>query len=362
MIRFLSPITSLLALFATILSGFLTFQFMEELSHGTGNDFTLPLLGVVLDLIKSVSPFAIIYLWNQNKRLAAVLFAVFALSLTGISFSASFNALGNGIMVAKKNSEQYQLIGSQIAEYQALISQKRKAIDRYNSIDRITDANRVSNDIPHIISKISSLRQQQQALDSHSFISKYGKLVNVLAAACLELSTWMLLTLSYRLNPTAIDRLIQQARFPSFAADHEESSLVNDSASTLEESPNTQPMPTQSLSSSSHSHKQTNTNDVETELALHSESVSEAMAGNAPTQSSSHMAAPHAELQLVVDGKEPIRSAISKAIINKQCIPSIRGVKEIFEEATREDIKDVQDRLLKAGLAEPYRRGIRLIA
>ena len=261
MIRFLSPITSLLALSATILSGFLTFQFMEELSRGTGNDWTLPLLGVVLDLIKSVSPFAIIYLWNQNKKLAAILFAVFALSLTGISFSASFNALGNGIMVAKKNSEQYKIISAQIADYQAQINQKRAVINRYYSIDRVTDADRVSNDIPLLLNQISNLRKQQQALESHSFISNYGKIVNVVAAGCLELSTWMLLTLSYRLNPTAINRLIQQAHLPLFSDVYTKTGAVDADKSKSKKDLHGQSASTQSQNSELHSHYHSSTDD-----------------------------------------------------------------------------------------------------
>jgi len=71
---------------------------------------------------------------------------------------------------------------------------------------------------------------------------------------------------------------------------------------------------------------------------------------------------PAPEVKLIVGSNESLQNAICKAILNKECYPSVRGIKESFKKATRKDIQDVQGRLIKAGLAEPYRGGIRLIA
>lgn len=333
--KLLTFLTPILTIAATILSAMLTIQLMIQISAETGDKYTLPALGLFLDLLKSISPLIIIFLWVQGRKPSSVFAAVLAILLTALSFSASFSALSNGVTAAQKNSHEYQLLQSQIDEYQIQIDMKLDLAKQFASFDRVTKANANTDDANVLLAKVSELRAQQADLGaSDSYFAKYGRYVALFASGCLELASWVLMILSYSLNPSSLSLITSK------------NSKSTDEKGTLTQSCTVDGHMISSALNASESQSNHTTQSHTTEGA--NDESSESVCAEEEGDEHSH--------------RQVIKNKIKKAIINQKCKPSIRGVQDLFSGVSRDEIRLVQEELKGAGMLEDYRSGYRLVA
>lgn len=335
LLNLLALLTTILTIAATALSAILTTQLMIQISAETGDKYTLPALGLFLDLLKSISPLIIIFLWSQGRKPSSVFAAVLAILLTALSFSASFSALSNGVTAAQKNSHEYQLLQSQIDDYQIQIDMKLDLAKQFASFDRVTKANANTDDANALLAKVSELRAQQADLGaSDSYFAKYGRYVALFASGCLELASWVLMILSYSLNPSSLSLITSK-----------------NSKSTDEKC-----TPTQSFTVDTHmASSPLNTSDSQLNHTAQSCTIEGANDESSESECAQKEVDEHSH-------REVIKNKIKKAIINQKCKPSIRGVQDLFSGVSRDEIRLVQEELKGAGMLEGYRGGYRLVA
>ncbi|MCQ4503046.1 hypothetical protein NON27_22695 [Vibrio parahaemolyticus] len=335
LLNLLALLTTILTIAATALSAILTTQLMIQISAETGDKYTLPALGLFLDLLKSISPLIIIFLWSQGRKPSSVFAAVLAILLTALSFSASFSALNNGVTAAQKNSHEYQLLQSQIDDYQIQIDMKLDLAKQFASFDRVTKANANTDDANSLLAKVSELRAQQADLGaSDSYFAKYGRYVALFASGCLELATWVLMILSYSLKPSSLSLITSK------------NSKSTDEKGTL----------TQSCTVDGHMISSAlNASDSQSNHATQSHTTEGANDESSESVCTEEEGDEHSHRQV-------IKNKIKKAIINQKCKPSIRGVQDLFSGVSRDEIRLVQEELKGAGMLEDYRGGYRLVA
>ncbi|MFH4735485.1 hypothetical protein [Vibrio diabolicus] len=383
--KLLTFLTPILTIAATILSAMLTIQLMIQISAETGDKYTLPALGLFLDLLKSISPLIIIFLWVQGRKPSSVFAAVLAILLTALSFSASFSALSNGVTAAQKNSHEYQLLQSQIDEYQIQIDMKLDLAKQFASFDRVTKANANTDDANVLLAKVSELRAQQADLGaSDSYFAKYGRYVALFASGCLELASWVLMILSYSLNPSSLSLITSKnskstdekgTLTQSCTVDgHMISSALN--ASESQSNHTTQSCTVDGhMASSALNASESQSNHATQSCTVDGHMISSAL--NASESQSNHTTQSHTTESANGESSERvcaeeegdehshrqvIKNKIKKAIINQKCKPSIRGVQDLFSGVSRDEIRLVQEELKGAGMLEDYRSGYRLVA
>ncbi|MDF4597961.1 hypothetical protein P3552_21935 [Vibrio parahaemolyticus] len=358
--KLLTILTPILTIAATILSATLTTQLMIQISAETGDKCTLPTLGVFLDLLKSISPLIIIFLWSQGRKWSAFFAAVLALLLTALSFSASFSALNNGVTAAQKNSHEYQLLQRQIDDYQIQIDMKLDLAKQFASFDRVTKANANTDEANELLAKVSELRAQQADLGaSDSYFAKYGRYVALFASGCLELASWVLMILSYSLNPSSLSLITSK----NSKSTDEKGTLTQSctvdghmASSALNASESQSNHTTQSCTVDGHMISSAlNASDSQSNHATQSHTTEGANDESSESVCTEEEGDEHSHRQV-------IKNKIKKAIINQKCKPSIRGVQDLFSGVSRDEIRLVQEELKGAGMLEDYRGGYRLVA
>ncbi|EJG1787378.1 hypothetical protein BS059_RS22455 [Vibrio parahaemolyticus] len=354
--KLLTILTPILTIAATILSATLTTQLMIQISAETGDKCTLPTLGVFLDLLKSISPLIIIFLWSQGRKWSAFFAAVLALLLTALSFSASFSALNNGVTAAQKNSHEYQLLQRQIDDYQIQIDMKLDLAKQFASFDRVTKANANADEANELLANVSELRAQQADLGaSDSYFAKYGRYVALFASGCLELASWVLMILSYSLNPSSLSLITSK------------NSKSTDEKGTLTQSCTVDGhMASSALNASeSQSNHATQSCTVDGHMTSSALNASESQSNHTTQSHTTEGASESVCAEEEGDEhshRQVIKNKIKKAIINQKCKPSIRGVQDLFSGVSRDEIRLVQEELKGAGMLEDYRSGYRLVA
>lgn len=310
-----------LSLAVAALSGWLTVSFMFSIGQSVGAPFTTAAIGGVLDLTKCLSP-AFVLLFLVKRRYGAFLLALLlSLSLSLVSFAASVASLESGIVASQQNSAAHQRIAQQIALYTDQVNELRNLAALQQSAKQVTKSQNTLSQVNALLGKIDSLSAQQANTNTETTVDRYGMLISYIAAAALELISWLLVLVASALR--------------SHAPAHSNTVDVNQCA---DEVCNPEPalMPVNTL----------NINDT---LMTHSDTVA---MNDCVFENADCVELDKCDAQLCLE--------IKQAILSQTVKPSHRGITAYFGSVGRDVINHVLTELKDTGLLRPYRNGYAL--
>lgn len=297
-------------LFSTAgISIYLTYMFMYNLGMQAGMaPILFAILGVTLDITKTISPALAVGVANRSP-ITALLLSALSILLIGVSIAASMSAIESSITGATTESREFQQIERQLAAYEKQISNLEVLAATQLDANQITRASKTQESITTLNNKIGALLDQQTNLVPDNFLSKHGEFLTIGISVILELvSVIMTLTLS-KLSP----------KNSGYTETHSQTPSVNHVSPT--------PVITRTKPVTLH----TTVKQDDTEAVLMAKEITD-------TQ---------------------LRHEIKSAILGQLIKPSHRAIRNQFK-VGQEKIKSILDELHNDGHLEPYNNGYRL--
>lgn len=309
------------------LSAILTTQFMYGIGSDMGAPYLMASLGLLLDVAKCTAPLFVVFLWVNKLRFASIATAILSVSLSQVSFSASVAALESGVKQSTQHSVSYQRIESQINDYREQVTQLRQLAAQQQAAKQITRSQQTLNQVPELLTHIDELVSQQATFSNgDSVVTQYGMMISVVAAAALELLSWVFVFVNYALNKT------KHTRAQSSTVVHSEqiSSVIEPVVAEV----HTQEL-TQSFTVPTHLNA-VNEERFDVECVLDCN-----------------------ECELVEKTKceSQVYMDIRDAILSKEVKPSFRGISQRFKGVGRHLISTVLNDLHDTGFLKTYRNG-----
>lgn len=323
---FLKAACLALSLAVAALSGWLTVSFMYSIGQAVGAPFTTAAIGGILDLTKCLSP-AFVILFLAKRRYGAFLFALLlSLSLSLVSFAASVASLESGIVASQQNSATHQRIAQQIELYTAQVNELRNLAALQQNAKQVTKSQSTLSQVNALLGKIDSLSVQQASTNTETTVDRYGMLISYIAAAALELTSWLLVLVASALRHTqAHSNTVEMNQCESGACSPEKVLM---------------PASTENINDTLNTHSDTpamndcvfeKTDCVEAEDCVELDKCT-----------------------------EQLRFEIKQAILSQTVKPSHRGITAYFGSVSRDVINLVLAELRDNGLLRPYRNGYAL--
>lgn len=321
-----------LAVCVTALSGWLTVTFMYSIGQSVGSPVTTAVIGGVLDVIKCVSP-AFVLLFIARRKYVAFTFALaISLALSFVSFAASVASLESGIVASQQNSASHQRIAKQIELYTQQVVELRNLASVQQRSKQVTKSQKTLDEVNALLAKIDSLSDKQANTTSATTVDKYGMYISYIAAAALELTSWLLVMVSSTVKHT-------QTHSNTVAAVE----CVRD------------------LSACDDEPIQVNTLKNSDAVVAHSDTV--AMNDNEferTVENTVEHAATHTDNSEVDKCNAQLCMEIKRAILDRTVKPSHRSISERFGHVGRDVIRHVLNELHETGLLRSYRNGFTL--
>lgn len=310
-----------LSLAVAALSGWLTVSFMFSIGQAVGAPFTTAAIGGVLDVTKCISP-AFVLLFFAKRRYGAFLFALLlSLSLSVVSFAASVASLESGIVASQQNSAEHQRIAQQIELYTVQVNALRNLTALQQSAKQVTKSQNTLSQVNVLLGKIDALSAQQANKNAATTVDRYGMIISYIAAAALELTSWLLVLVISALrshtpvhsNTVEINQCVDKVCSPEPALISVNALNINDTLITHSDTPAMNDCVFE------------NTDCVELDKC---------------------------SAQLCFE--------IKQAILSQTVKPSHRGITAYFGSVSRDVINHVLTELKDTGLLRPYRNGYAL--
>ncbi|WP_047708278.1 hypothetical protein [Plesiomonas sp. ZOR0011] len=323
---FLKAACLALSLAVAALSGWLTVSFMFSIGQAVGAPFTTAAIGGILDLTKCLSP-AFVILFLAKRRYASFLFALLlSLSLSLVSFAASVASLESGIVASQQNSAAHQRIAQQIELYTVQVNELRNLAALQQSAKQVTKSQSTLSQANVLLSKIDSLSAQQASTNTETTVDRYGMFISYIAAAALELTSWLLVLVASTLRHTQAHLNTVEINQCDEGACSPETVLI--------------PVSTGNINDTLNAHSDTPAmNDCVFEKA-DCVDIADCVELDKCTE------------QLCLE--------IKQAILSQAVKPSHRGITAAFGSVGRDVINHVLTELSNTGLLRPYRNGYAL--
>lgn len=308
------------------LSGWLTVSFMFSIGQSVGAPFTTAAIGGVLDVTKCLSP-AFVLLFLAKRRYGSFLFALLlSLSLSLVSFAASVASLESGIVASQQNSAAHQRIAQQIELYTVQVNELRNLAALQQSAKQVTKSQSTLSQANVLLSKIDSLSAQQASTNTETTVDRYGMFISYIAAAALELTSWLLVLVASTLRHTQAHLNTVEINQCDEGACSPETVLI--------------PVSTGNINDTLNAHSDTPAmNDCVFEKA-DCVDIADCVELDKCTE------------QLCLE--------IKQAILSQAVKPSHRGITAAFGSVGRDVINHVLTELSNTGLLRPYRNGYAL--
>lgn len=315
-----------LSVAVAVLSGWLTVSFMFSIGQAVGAPFTTAAIGGILDLTKCLSP-AFVILFLAKRRYGAFLFALLlSLSLSLVSFAASVASLESGIVASQQNSATHQRIAQQIELYTAQVNELRNLAALQQSAKQVTKSQSTLSQVNALLGKIDSLSVQQASTNTETTVDRYGMFISYIAAAALELTSWLLVLVASTLRHT-------QAHLNTVEINQCDEGVCSPETVLI-------PVSTGSINDTLNAHSDTPAmNDCVFEKA-DCVDITDCVELDKCTE------------QLCLE--------IKQAILSQAVKPSHRGITAAFGSVGRDVINHVLTELSNTGLLRPYRNGYAL--
>ncbi|MDD9154968.1 hypothetical protein PVK64_02015 [Aliivibrio sp. S4TY2] len=178
-----------------ITSAYLTYLYMNELGAAIGVAVIFSLIGITLDLVKTITPTFIPTVAKQNPLIAVLL-----VSLTGvlivISTIASISAIEKGADNMAVSTKQNLAITEQIKLKQQQLANLQQLSDEQLRINYATPAAATAVMISSVTDDLNALYEAQSSVKSTSMLREYDATITLIIAVTIEVvSVVMALTL-----------------------------------------------------------------------------------------------------------------------------------------------------------------------
>ena len=266
-------------------------------------------IGIVFDTTKNLLP-AIALKVSKSSLLTALCFGAFALVLSAISVAASISALDSGIDGARKNTAEYAVYSQKINSLESEIKDLKDLAHQQKLVGQVTNSAKTLMLVSTKNTALSNLLNAQTNLKpSNNLLVKFGQTISITVAVALELITLVLTVALHYLTP----------KTPS--ASQQNTSMHFDTTSA------SNPAMTRSAPANA--------------LAL---------------QHTTHTPIMHTPEIFVAKTNAQLYAEVKAAVITGTVKPSYRSIQSIFK-IKQEQVKVIQESLLKEGLLEPWNNG-----
>ena len=186
---------TLVLLSCAITSAYLTYSFMYELGSAIGVAAIFAIIGITLDLVKTISPTFIPTVAKQNSLIALLLVALTG-ALMVISTIASISAIEKGANQMTVATKQNVAITEQI-KYKKLELDNLQLLSKTQlSANQISKADRTAITVSRVTDELNALYHAQSNTKDTSLLSQYDSKITLFIAVSIEVvSAVMALTL-----------------------------------------------------------------------------------------------------------------------------------------------------------------------
>ena len=186
---------TLVLLSCAITSAYLTYSFMYELGSAIGVAIIFAIIGITLDLVKTISPTFIPTVAKQNSLIALLLVALTG-SLMVISTIASISAIEKGANQMTVATKQNVAITEQINNKKLELENLQLLAKTQLSANQISKADRTAITVSRVTDELNALYHAQSNTKDTSFLSQYDSKITLFIAVSIEVvSVVMALTL-----------------------------------------------------------------------------------------------------------------------------------------------------------------------
>lgn len=186
---------TLVLLSCAITSAYLTYSFMYELGSAIGVAAIFAIIGITLDLVKTISPTFIPTVAKQNSLIALLLIALTG-SLMVISTIASISAIEKGANQMTVATKQNVAITEQINNKKLELENLQLLSKTQLSVNQISKADRTAINVSRVTDELNALYHAQSNTKDTSLLSQYDSKITLFIAVSIEVvSVVMALTL-----------------------------------------------------------------------------------------------------------------------------------------------------------------------
>ncbi len=220
---------TLVLLSCALTSAYLTYLFMFDLGAAIGIAAIFALIGITLDLVKTISP-TFIPTVAKKSLFTALLLAGLTGVLMVISIIASISAIEKGADNMTVSTRQSAAITEQIKSKQLELGNLQLLSQKQISTNYTSKAAETARSLSKATGELNALYQAQSTTKSTSLLSQYDSSITLIIAISIEVvSVVMALTLHALNTPTVS---VQSVSIPDCAV-NEQSSTPADIKDTL---------------------------------------------------------------------------------------------------------------------------------
>lgn len=186
---------TLVLISCAITSAYLTYLYMNELGAAIGVAAVFSLIGITLDLVKTITPTFIPVVAKQNPLIALLLVGLTGVLMV-ISTIASISAIEKGADNMAVSTKQNVAITEQIKLKQQQLANLQQLSDEQIRINHTTKAAETNITIATVTDELNALYSEQSSVKSTSMLREYDASITLIIAVTIEVvSVVMALTL-----------------------------------------------------------------------------------------------------------------------------------------------------------------------
>ena len=190
---------TLVLLSCAITSAYLTYLFMYELGSAIGVAIIFAIIGITLDLVKTISPTFIPTVAKQNSLIALLLVALTG-ALMVISTIASISAIEKGANQMTVATKQNVAITEQI-KYKKLELDNLQLLSKTQlSANQISKADRTAITVSRVTDELNALYHAQSNTKDTSLLSQYDSKITLFIAVSIEVVSFVMALTLHSLN------------------------------------------------------------------------------------------------------------------------------------------------------------------
>nr|OED52867.1 hypothetical protein BEI47_18595 [Aliivibrio fischeri] len=190
---------TLILLSCAITSAYLTYSFMYDLGSSMGIAFIFALIGITLDLVKTVSPTFIPTVARQNSLIALLLISL-TVVLMAISIIASISAIEKGASQMTIATKQNVALTEQIKFKKLELNNLQLLSKTQLNANQITKADKTARDVSRVTNELNALYQVQSTTKGTSLLSQYDSKITLLIAIAIEVVSVVMAFTLHALN------------------------------------------------------------------------------------------------------------------------------------------------------------------
>ena len=190
---------TLVLLSCAVTSAYLTYLFMYELGSAIGVAIIFAIIGITLDLVKTMSPTFIPTVAKQNSLIALLLVALTG-ALMVISTIASISAIEKGANQMTVATKQNVAITEQI-KYKKLELDNLQLLSKTQlSANQISKADRTAITVSRVTDELNALYHAQSNTKDSSLLSQYDSKITLFIAVSIEVVSFVMALTLHSLN------------------------------------------------------------------------------------------------------------------------------------------------------------------